>query len=344
MNFDIQKLNTSLEKEIQHKIDFKTKPLGSLGVLEEIAVRIGCIQCALNPTISKPTIVVFAGDHGVVKNHPVSPFPQEVTSQMVFNFLEGGAAINVFSKLNNIDLKVVDSGVNFDFESNVNLIDAKIAKGTKDFTETMAMSLEACNSAITKGAEIVTKIYSTGCNTIGFGEMGIGNTSSAALLMSAFTKLPIYECTGKGTGHTDSGVLHKIKILEKAQQLHSNDQDPLKILANYGGFEIAMVTGAILQAAQLKMTILVDGFIVTSALLAAHAINKNALDYCLFSHRSGEQGHEKMLQFLNAKTVLNLGLRLGEGTGAALAIPTVKAAVAFINEMASFENAGVSNI
>lgn len=343
MNFDIQKLGTSLERELKHKIDFKTKPLGSLGVLEEIALKIGCIQNTLIPTISKPTIIVFAGDHGVVKNHPASPFPQEVTSQMVFNFLQGGAAINVFSKLNNIDLKVVDSGVNFDFESHSNLIDAKIAKGTQDYTETMAMSLEECNSAITKGAEIVTKTYSTGCNTIGFGEMGIGNTSSAALLMSAFTNLPIEECTGKGTGHSDIGVLNKIEILKKAQQLHSTDKDPLKILANYGGFEIAMIAGTILQAAQLKMTILIDGFIVTSALLAVYALNKNALDYCIFSHTSGEQGHQKMLHFLNTKTVLNLGLRLGEGTGAALAIPTLQAAVAFINEMASFESAGVTN-
>tara|TARA_B100000809_G_scaffold249300_2_gene280430 strand:- start:4 stop:1038 length:1035 start_codon:yes stop_codon:yes gene_type:complete len=344
MNFDIQKLDTSLEKEIQHKIDFKTKPLGSLGLLEEIAVKIGCIQNTLNPTISKPTIVVFAGDHGVVKNHPVSPFPQEVTSQMVLNFLQGGAAINVFSKLNNIDLKVVDSGVNFDFQTNAKFIDAKIAKGTKDYTQTMAMSLDESNIAMTKGAEIVTKTYATGCNTIGFGEMGIGNTSSAALLMSAFTKTPIKECTGKGTGHTDVGVLNKIEILKKAQQLHSNDKDPRKILANYGGFEIAMITGAILQAARLRMTLLIDGFIVTSALLAAHAINKNVLAYCIFSHTSGEQGHKKMLEFLNVKTVLNLGLRLGEGTAAALAIPILNASAAFINEMASFESAGVSNL
>ena len=342
MNFSIQKLDTSLEKELQHKIDFKTKPIGSLGILEEIAIKIGCIQSNLNPTILKPTIVVFAGDHGIVKKHAVSSFPQEVTSQMVLNFLAGGAAINVFSKLNNIDLKIVDSGVNFDFELHTNLLDAKISKGTKDYTETMAMSVEQCNLAITKGAEIAKKIHSTGCNTIGFGEMGIGNTSSAALLMSAFTNLSIEECTGKGTGHDANGVLNKIKILKRAQKIHSNDKDPLKILANYGGFEIAMITGAILQSAQLKMTILIDGFIVSSALLAAHAINKNIVDYCIFSHTSGEKGHKKMLQFLNAKTVLNLGLKLGEGTGAALAIPTVQAAVAFLNKMASFESAGVS--
>lgn len=342
MNFDIQKLDISLEKELQHKIDFKTKPLGSLGVLEEIALKMGCIQNTLTPTISKPTIVVFAGDHGVVKNHPVSPFPQEVTSQMVFNFLQGGAAINVFSELNDINLKIVDAGVNFDFEPDKNLIDYKISKGTSDYTETMAMTNDECNLAISNGAEIVTKIYASGCNTIGFGEMGIGNTSAAALLMSAYTNIPIESCTGKGTGHTDRGILDKIKILKKAQSIHTDEKDAMQILANFGGFEIAMITGAILQAAQLKMTILIDGFIVTAALLAVHALNKNVLDYCIFSHTSGEQGHKKMLRFLNVTTILNLGLRLGEGTGAALAIPTLKAGVAFLNDMASFESAGVS--
>ncbi|WP_139959483.1 nicotinate-nucleotide--dimethylbenzimidazole phosphoribosyltransferase [Flavicella sediminum] len=343
MEFNIQALSLKLKKEIQHKIDFKTKPTGSLGVLEEIALKIGSIQNSLTPIISKPAIVVFAGDHGVVKNQPVSPFPQEVTAQMVFNFLQGGAAINVFTKLNKIQLKVVDAGVNFEFEKDSKLIDAKIKKGTEDYTISGAMTLEECSKAIEKGAEIVTKIYSEGCNTIGFGEMGIGNTASASLLMSAFTKEPLEVCTGKGTGHTEEGVLNKIEILKKAQELHKGASDPLHILANYGGFEIAMMTGAMLQAATLKMCIVIDGFIVTVALLAAFAKNKNVLDYCLFAHNSGEKGHQKMLDYLKVKPIVNLGLRLGEGTGAALVIPTIKAAVAFFNEMASFESAGVTN-
>ena len=206
------------------------------------------------------------------------------------------------------------------------------------------MSPEDCEIAIQKGADIVTKIYSTGCNTIGYGEMGIGNTSSASLLMSAFTNIPLEECTGKVTGHNEEGVLNKITILKTAQELHTSAKKPLEILSSFGGFEIAMITGAILQAAKLKMVIIVDGFIVTSALIAAHAIHKDVLDYCIFSHTSGEKGHEKMLEFLNVKPILNFGLRLGEGTGAALAIPTIKAAVAFLNEMASFESAGVSNV
>lgn len=344
MDFNIQAPNLSLEKDLQHKIDFKTKPIGALGVLEVIAKKIGCIQNTMTPRVSKPTIVVFAGDHGIVKNQPVSPFPQEVTSQMVFNFLQGGAAINVFTKLNDIHLKVVDAGVNFQFDKGSELIDAKINNGTKDYTKFAAMTIDECELAIQKGGEIVTKIFSEGCNTIGFGEMGIGNTSSASLLMSAYTGESLEDCTGKGTGHSDEGVLKKIEILKQAQVLHELSKDPKQVLANFGGFEIAMMVGAMLQAASLNMTIVVDGFIVTSALLSAYKMDEKILDYCLFSHNSGEKGHQKMLNFLGAEPLLNLGLRLGEGTGAALAIPTIKASVAFLNEMASFESAGVSNV
>lgn len=343
MKFTINPVNISLKKELQTKIDFKTKPLGSLGVLEEIALKIGCIQNTISPKISKPTLIVFAGDHGVVKKHPVSPFPQEVTSQMVFNFLNGGAAINVFCKLNNIQLKIVDAGVNYDFDSNPNLIDLKINKGTEDYTSQAAMTITECEEAIQKGADTITKVYSEGTNSIGFGEMGIGNTASASLLMSAFTNIPIEECTGKGTGHTKEGVLNKIEVLKIAQNLHQHKTDPLEILASYGGYEIAMICGAILQAASLKMTIIIDGFIVTAALLIAIAMNNNVLDYCLFAHSSNEKGHQKMLDYLNVKPILNLGLRLGEGTGVALAFPIIEASIAFLNEMASFEDAGVTN-
>ncbi len=343
MKFNIQKLDSSLKKELQHKIDFKTKPLGSLGLLEKIAVQIGTIQNTLTPVISKPTLVVFAGDHGVVKNNAVSPFPQEVTAQMVLNFLNGGAAINVFCELNRMDLKIVDAGVNFDFEQNTSLINSKIAYGTKDYTLEKAMTTEQCTNALKKGAHIITQLYSSGSNVIGFGEMGIGNTSAAALLMSHFTHIPLENCVGKGTGLDDKGVQTKLSVLKKAQNLHKNCTNPKEILEALGGFEIAMMCGAILQAASLKITIIIDGFITTAALLVAHAIDKNVLDYCIFSHTSEEQGHQKMLEFLNQKPLLNLGLRLGEGTGAALAIPTVKASIAFLNKMASFESAGVSN-
>ncbi len=334
---------TTIQQNIQDKIDTKTKPLGALGVLETIALKIGTIQNTTSPKLSKPTIIVFAGDHGIVKNKPVSPFPQEVTSQMVFNFLQGGAAINVFCKQHHIVLKVVDAGVNFDFEHTPNLIHAKIDKGTKDYSLEPAMDIEACKKAMEKGKEIVTKQFSEGTNIIGFGEMGIGNTSSAALLMSAYTQTTIEACVGKGTGLDDNGLNKKINILKEAKHTHGNLTDPLTILSTFGGYEIAMMTGAFLQAAKLNMTILVDGFIVTSALLAANALDKTIINNCIFSHCSNEQGHQKMLSFLNAKAVLNLDLRLGEGTGVALAYPLIQSALNFLNEMSSFKDAGVSN-
>lgn len=336
-------VSATIKKALQDKIDFKTKPIGSLGTLETIALQVGQIQNTLTPILKKPSIVVFAGDHGIVKSNPVSPYPQEVTQQMVLNFLNNGAAINVFCNQNNIDLTIVDAGVNADFDSNPNLINAKISKGTKDYSIEKAMTTEECLSALTKGKQIVQQLYKNGTNTIGFGEMGIGNTSSAALLMSYFTNTPIEKCVGKGTGLNDDGVTKKAEILKKVTNLHNkNIKTPLDALACYGGFEIVMMCGAMLEAASLKMTILIDGFIVTAALLAAKTIDKNVLDYCLYCHTSGEQGHEKMLQFLNAKPLLNIGLRLGEGTGSAIAFPIVQAAVNFLNEMATFKSANVS--
>ncbi|TXD52489.1 MULTISPECIES: nicotinate-nucleotide--dimethylbenzimidazole phosphoribosyltransferase [unclassified Polaribacter] len=339
----ITPLNKKLEAALQKKIDFKTKPLGSLGMLETIAIQIGRIQNTLSPKIIAPTIVVFAGDHGIVNSKAVSPYPQKVTQQMVFNFLNGGAAINVFCKQNNINLKIVDAGVNGDFEKKEKLIQAKIAKGTKDFYVKKAMTLLECTSALEKGKEIVKTLFDKKCNTIGFGEMGIGNTSSAALLMSYFTNITIEDCVGKGTGLDNKGLEQKKLILKEVYEKHIiSINSPKDALTAFGGFEIVMITGAILEAAALKMTILIDGFIVTAALLAANAMDKNVLDYCIFTHTSGEQGHQKIINFLNVQPVLNLGLRLGEGTGAAVALPIIQSATQFLNEMATFESANVS--
>jgi nicotinate-nucleotide--dimethylbenzimidazole phosphoribosyltransferase len=343
MTSAIKPICKEIQIALQKKIDFKTKPLGSLGLLETIAVKIGSIQNTLTPRITEPTIVVFAGDHGVTKNKGVSPYPQEVTQQMVFNFLNGGAAINVFCKQNSINLKIVDAGVNADFNQNDNLISVKIAKGTKDFSSEKAMTTKQCNLALEKGKEIVNTLFHKHCNTIGFGEMGIGNTSSAALLMSYFTAINIENCVGKGTGLDDEGLQQKKTILKEVYEKHiKNIHSSTEALATFGGFEIVMIAGAILEAATLKMTILIDGFIVTAALLAANAVDKNVLDYCIFTHSSGEQGHQKVLDYLQVTPVLNLGLRLGEGTGAAVAFPIIKSAVLFLNEMATFESANVS--
>jgi len=343
MEFQIQKVSEDLKDAVQKKINEKTKPLGSLGKLEDIALKIALIQKTLIPQLNNPAIVVFAGDHGICSSG-VSAYPQEVTHQMVFNFLNGGAAINVFCRQNKINIKVVDSGVNFDFPQNKDLINAKIAYGTKNFLNGQAMSVEECESAIEKGAEIVQSIFNSGCNVVGFGDMGIGNTSSAAVIISLLSGLPIEDCVGAGTGLDPQGVKKKIEILKQAIQNHPNvAKEPVSILTTFGGFEIAMVCGAILKAAGLKMVIIIDGFIITSAFLAAFKMNSNVKDYCIFSHLSGENGHKKILKELQVKPLLNLRMRLGEGTGVAVSYPVIQSAVNFLNEMASFESAAVSN-
>lgn len=343
MNYNISSTkNIDLEVKVQHKIDLKTKPIGALGVLEDLAFKIACIQQTENPKITDPTIVVFAGDHGISLKGEVNPFPQEVTSQMVYNFVNGGAAINIFSDTNNINLKIVDAGVNHTFEESLDIIDAKIGFGTKNYQDGPAMTKAEVEIALKKSGSIISDLYHNNVNTLGFGEMGIGNTSSASLLMSYFTGIPISECIGSGTGLNSEGIHKKQHILSEVYNQYM-PKTPIEALTIFGGFEIAMLTGAILKAAELKMTIVIDGFIVTSALLAAHAINPKVLDYCIFAHTSNEKGHIKMLDFLNVKPLLSLGLRLGEGTGAALAIPLLNASVNFLNNMASFDSAGISN-
>ena len=332
----------TIKEQLINKINLKTKPIGSLGQLESIALQIGEIQNSLSPSLQRPVMLVFAADHGITDEN-VSLFPKEVTFQMVMNFLGGGAAINVFCKQNEIDIKVVDAGVDHHFEDLDGLIHAKVSNGTKNMLKAPAMTQKECLAAVRKGSELVNQEYKNGSNIIGFGEMGIGNTSSASMLMHKFTKLPLETCVGPGTGLDTEGVSHKLEILKGVAEKHAEVKDPKEILAAVGGLEIAMICGGMLEAASLGMTILVDGFISTSALLAANAMNPEIIKNCIFCHQSMESGHQNMLEFLNAKAILSNGLRLGEGTGAALAYPIVKASVNFLNEMASFEDAGVSN-
>ena len=261
---------------------------------------------------------------------------------MVMNFLAGGAAINVFAKQHGIRLKVVDAGVNYDFTSVYDLIDAKIGKGTKSFLDQKAMSAEECQTAIRKGAVLVKKIHQAGCNVIGFGEMGIGNTSSAAMLMHGFAGLPLETCVGRGTGVDDKGLKRKLSILKEAKDYHGKLKDPIELLQTYGGFEMAMMFGAMCEAASLKMLVLVDGFIATSSLLVANALYPEIMEYVVCCHQSDEQGHARMLEFLKTRPLLKMNMRLGEGTGCALAYPLLESAINFLNEMASFESAGVS--
>jgi nicotinate-nucleotide--dimethylbenzimidazole phosphoribosyltransferase len=342
--FDINPPSLEIIPRLQAKIDSKTKPLGALGVLEKVALNIGTIQNTLTPRLDNPTIIVFSGDHGIV-SEGVSAYPQEVTYQMVNNILKGGAAICVFAKQNGINLKIVDAGVNFDFPASSNLINEKISKGTNNFLQTPAMTIIQCEEAIVKGASIIKKVRDDGCNVIGFGEMGIGNTSSASVIMSILCNIPIEECVGRGTGLDDQGLKKKTEILKKAITKHATHIDikkPLSILSTFGGFEIAMMCGGILQAAESGMIILVDGFIATSAILVCLKINPYILDYCIFCHQSDEKAHKKMLEYLNSEPLLNLKMRLGEGSGAAVAFPLIKSAINFLNEMASFEEANVS--
>ncbi len=330
----------NLKQAISDKINSKTKPLGALGKLEEIALKVALLQNTLSPKITAPTLVVFAADHGIVAEG-VSPYPQDVTWQMVMNFIAGGAAINVFTKQNGWNIEIVDAGVNHHFDENLPIRNLKIANGTRNFLYEPAMSEAELHRTFDKAEALVNEIFMSGCNCIAFGEMGIGNTSAAAVIMSKITGLPIHKCAGKGTGLNDDGLAHKIAILQNAMQKHQS-HSAKTTLQTFGGFEIAMITAAILKAAENKMLIIIDGFIVTAALLVAHCTNPEVLDCCIFAHQSDENGHKAMLNYLNVTPLLQLNMRLGEGTGAALALPLVQAAVNFLNDMASFDSAEVS--
>ena len=330
--------NTALAAELDAAIANKTKPPGSLGMLETLARQIGLIQQTVQMTVRQPAIVVFAGDHGVVAEG-ISAFPQDVTWQMVENFLGNGAAINVFARQSGCALQVVDAGVNHDFGPRAGLVDCKVGKGTANFAKDAAMSADACAKALAHGMAIAHGLEG---NVIGFGEMGIGNTTAAAALMHKLTGVPVAECVGAGTGLSPEGVLHKQRVIEAAVARHAGVTAPLDVLATFGGYEIAMIAGAMLGAAERRMVLLIDGFIVSSALLVAARMQPAILDYCVFSHCSDEHGHRRMLAHFDARPLLNLNLRLGEGTGCALALPLLHAAVNFLGEMATFQSARVS--
>jgi nicotinate-nucleotide--dimethylbenzimidazole phosphoribosyltransferase len=330
--------DTALAARLDHAIANKTKPLGSLGMLETLARTIGMVQQTVDIAIRAPAILVCAGDHGIVAEG-VSAYPQSVTWQMVENFLADGAAINVFARQNGCLLKIVDAGVNHDFGARLVLENRKVGHGTANFANQAAMTPEQCADALEHGFALVDALDG---NVLGFGEMGIGNTTAAAAIMHKLTGLPVADCVGAGTGLSSEGVLHKQRVIEAAVAFHTHVSEPLDVLATFGGFEIAMIAGAMLRAAERRMVLLIDGFIVTSALLVAVRIAPALLDYCVFSHCSDEHGHRRMLAHLDARPLLQLDLRLGEGTGCALALPLLHAAANFVREMATFESAQVS--
>ena len=330
--------NAALATRLQHKIDNKTKPLGALGQLENLALQLGLIQRSETLAFTHPQIVVFAADHGVAAEC-VSAFPQTVTMQMVANMLAGGAAINVLARQHGFALHVVDAGVASDLADHPQLIKRKIAHGSHNLATGPAMTAHQLNAALQAGSDVLASLSG---NVVAFGEMGIANTSPAALLLHRLAGVSIPDATGRGTGLTDPQLLHKQAVLSKAAALHEAATAPLDALAALGGFEIAMMTGAMLQAASERRLILVDGFIAGSAALVACALAPAAKDYMVFCHRSAEHGHHLMLAHLKARPLLDLDMRLGEGTGALLAWPMVQSAALVMNEMASFESAGVS--
>ncbi len=344
----IKPVTYDLEPSLMMKINNKTKPLGSLGVLEELALKVGLIQGTESPSVDKPKMLVFAGDNGVV-NQGVSPFPQEVTSQMVFNFLSGGAAVSVFCKQHNVPLQVVDVGVNAQFESMPLLTDRKVSMGTKDFTLSPAMSQKEFLSALHAGATEVDVAAEEGKNLLLFGEMGIGNTTTSAALVSALTQTAIAECVGAGAGSTSEGIKRKINVIEKAvarieaeRGLPITDLPATKIAEELAGFEIVAMAGAMLRSAEKGIAYVVDGFICSAALLLASKLNPLVAEYGIFAHESHEKAHLSLLSHFNAKPILSLSMRLGEGSGAIIALPIIQSAIVFLNNMASFESAGVS--
>ena len=349
MTFTIKPVSKQFDDQIQAKIDGKTKPIGSLGQLETMAKNLARVQAMVtiqmtSLVINNPSLIIFAGDHGVAAEG-VSIAPSEVTGQMVENFATGGAAINVFCRQLGWQLSVVDTGILNEPDPQLKVINQRLGCITQPIHKAPAMPLAAVDQGFEMAKALIKETKNNGSNLVAFGEMGIGNTTSASAIMAAIMHLSAAETVGKGTGVSDDVVLKKQNVVEQALKLHGDKlADPMQILACLGGFEIVQITGAMLAAAEEQMHILVDGFICTAAAMVAIQINPAVKDYMIFAHCSGEQGHIKMLQWLSVEPLLNLGLRLGEGTGGALALPLIQAAAAFYNDMASFEQASVTNV
>ncbi|MGA7828475.1 MAG: nicotinate-nucleotide--dimethylbenzimidazole phosphoribosyltransferase [Geobacteraceae bacterium] len=338
----IQPIDSLLLEKAQAKLDNKTKPLGSLGRLEEFARRFAAISGSLDPDTSKKVIFTFAADHGVVEEG-ISAFPKEVTPQMVFNFLRGGAGINVLARHGGADVRVVDMGVDYDFGILPGLIDCKIARGTANFVKGPAMTREQALAALEAGITLANGCRDEGIVMAGTGEMGIGNTTAASAIIAAISGLPVEQVTSRGTGINDAALVNKIRVIEQALRVnHPDPSNPLDVLTKLGGLEIAGIAGLIIGCAANRIPVVVDGFISTSGALIAVGLNPLIKDYLFAAHESVEIGHRYMLEHLSAEPILDLRLRLGEGTGAALAMGLIEAGVKIMKEMATFAEAGVA--
>ena len=342
--FDIQPVNTALKTAIQEKIDNLNKPKGSLGRLEELAMQICLIQQTLEPSLAHPCHLLLGGDHGI-EREGVSVSPREVTWQQMINFSQGGGGVNMFCRQHGFNLRIVDVGVDYDLSNIPGIINRKIARGTNNFLYEPAMGEEEFNRAIQVGVDLVDECFAEGCRVLSIGEMGIANTSPSSIWMSLLGDIPLKECIGAGAGLNNEGIRHKYEVLSKAlNNYRSMIPQPSAIspLAYFGGFEMIAAIGAMLRAAELHLVILVDGFIMTACALAAILLYPATQDYMIFTHCGDESGHKMMLDILEAKPLLHLGLRLGEGTGALCAFPIVDSAVRMMNEMNNFDNAKIT--
>ena len=351
--FNIQSVDKSLQTSIQEKIDNLNKPKGSLGRLEELALQICLIQHTLEPSLAHPCHLLLGGDHGI-EREGVSVSPREVTWQQMINFTRGGGGVNMFCRQHGFKLRIVDVGVDYDLSAVPGIIDHKIAQGTKNFLYGPAMTEEEFDRAIMVGVELVDDCISEGCRVLCIGEMGIANTSPSSIWMHFFGNIPLAECIGAGAGLDTPGIRHKYEVLSKAVDNFKNSHlstlnsqlstlnFQLSPLRYFGGFEMVAAIGAMLRAAEQHLIILVDGFIMTACAVAVIKLYPAAQDYMIFTHCGDESGHKKMLDIVGAKPLLQLGLRLGEGTGALCAFPIIDSAVRMMNEMNNFQNAKIT--
>ena len=339
--FHIEKPDENLRPSIIDKINNLTKPKGSLGRLEEIALQIALIQQTLTPALHKPQNIIFAADHGIV-DEGVSLSPKEVTWQQLSNFLHGGAGVNFLCRQHGFELKIVDAGVDYDLPYEKGIIDMKVRRGTRNYLYEAAMTQEEMELCIERGAEVVRRCHEEGSNVLSFGEMGIGNTSSSSLWMTYFTGIPLEQCVGAGSGLNQQGIRHKYEVLQRSMENYNGDGSATDIIRSFGGLVRVRAVGAMLQASELKMLILVAGFIMTTCMLAAMQHCPAVKDYAIFGHCGDESGHKLILEYMQAKPLINLGLRLGEGTGAICAYPLVDSAVRMINEMDNFAHASIT--
>ncbi len=343
--FDIRPVDSAMRQSIIDKIDNLTKPKGSLGRLEELALQIALIQHTLHPELKNPHNILFAADHGIIEEG-VTVSPKEVTWQQLSHFSKGGAGINFLCEQNGFKLVLVDAGVDYDIPAGHGIIDRKIRHSTRNFLFEPAMTYEELDRCLDAGAKTVDDVHADGCNIVSFGEMGSGNTSSSSMWMHLFTSIPLADCIGAGAGLDNNGIRHKYNVLNNAlnkfKNTSSNPNDPLEIMTWFGGYELAMAVGGMLRAAELGMIIIIDGFIMTACVLAASTLYHAILDYCIFGHQGDESGHKLMLKHMNARAVLHLDLRLGEGSGAVCAYPIIMSAVNMINNMDSFQSVNVT--